>query len=152
MMFFKDRNESYWPISSIKEIERERKIDTNIGEKRVHTIVLSHDDERLEVSWNEVQRILRENATSWPAAVGTYVVYSGIDDGVAYTHKFPVIAWCNSPEEGVLPITVRGCNDDVDQMLAVLMPTGEVVAYDQQWDDLNAFITKPHKTGTTINV
>jgi hypothetical protein len=147
MAFFRDIKGNHWPASRIRMVGREQEGEGRFGKTAIRHVRLGNEDECFisDTEWTNLQRIV---STHIPAAPGTVVVdVAGEDEPSVF--REPVIAWAITEEEGAIPLTINGYNDERDQSVAVLFPSGEVTRYNELWESLDKFIEaeKPVKNG-----
>ncbi len=122
-MFVKTTRGAYYPMSSIECLAEDK---DQSGEK-IETAKLK-DGSTEQLVKGEIQRVTEAGARPFPAAPDTFVLQQVVDDDNRISlERVPVLGWIVSPKRGVVPITIEGINHGMDQIVPVVMPSGEVV-------------------------
>jgi hypothetical protein len=122
-MFVKTTSGAYYPMSSIECLFEG---EDQSGEK-IETARFK-DGSTEELASGEIQRITEASARPFPAAPDTFVLQQVLDEENRMSlERVPVLGWIVSPRRGVVPITIEGINHGMDQIVPVVMPSGEVV-------------------------
>lgn len=137
MRFFKSTGGSYYPVSNIVRIGKERDVETRLGKAKVCDVELD-SGKKLEIWSHELDDIVRDNGSVIPAAPGTYLLHDLIDADDEPS-KVPVLAWrVGTAAADIEPITADGVNDGTTAWLAILMPDGTITRQaDRSWPSLD---------------
>lgn len=131
-VWFEDLKGNRYPASRVKRIRKGHEITYSSGMKGTAHYVDLDDEDVVEVSSIYLEDLERAPLSTWAAAPGTYIVSLNGDEVL----KWPVIGWSTSADSQVYPITLNGVNQGQTDTAAVLLPSGDVTAYDQSWESL----------------
>ena len=122
-MFVKTVRGAYYPMSSVECLLE----DTDSSGQKFESARL-RDGSSEQLVAGEIARITEASAHPFPAAPDTYVLQEVFDEHNRLTlDRVPVLGWIVSPARGVVPITIEGINNGVNETVPVVMPSGEVV-------------------------
>lgn len=122
-MFVKTTRGAYYPLSSIECLSE----DTDETGAKIELAKL-RDGSTERLLNGEIQRVTEASARPFAAAPDTFVLQQVLDDNDRLTlERVPVLGWIVSPTRGVVPITIEGINNGMDETVPVVMPSGEVV-------------------------
>ncbi len=122
-MFVRTTRGAYYPLSSIECLSQE----TDEAGATIETAKL-RDGSTERLVKGEIQRLNEAGAHPFAAAPDTYVLQQVLDDNDRLTlERVPVLGWIVSPTRGVVPITIEGINNGMEETVPVVMPSGEVV-------------------------
>jgi len=131
-MFFESIDGIRYPSRLIVKIGPAREVAINFGktveDRTLHSVELSNGD-AVEVHAYQIANLVRQPTAAFTAATGTYIV-TWSDNEIS---KTPVIGWSISEDGGVYPVTMNGVNSDLDQLFHVLLPSGDVATFDEEW-------------------
>jgi hypothetical protein len=122
-MFVKTTRGAYYPLSSIECLAE----DSDETGGKIEFAKL-RDGSTEPLARGEIQRVTEASARPFAAAPDTFVLQQVLDDNDRLTlERVPVLGWIVSPTRGVVPITIEGVNNGMDETVPVVMPSGEVV-------------------------
>ena len=133
-MFVRSADGKFYPIASIDHLSTGDEADSAVLK----------DGNTVRLATGEIDRLMLQEARSFPAAPDTYVLEE-IDDRCRSSSyaRVPVLAWIVCPRRGVLPVTTEGINHGMERTVPVLMPSGEiVVARDCTYADEDCFLAE----------
>jgi hypothetical protein len=131
-MFFETVDGEKYPVTQIVKIGKVRKVTftSTHGDRpgSLYSVELLNG-EAVDVHPYVIEGLMRQPVAGFPAHQGTYLVVRENDE----THRWPVVGWSISQDGGVYPVTMNGVNSDTQDLHHVLLPSGEVTGYDQNW-------------------